>query len=67
MYEHNTKPGINRSQEPAGEAESGQVKRFQATEGEMRAMMALNESAGLHAVEVLGWHLPQLVVLIRAS
>ena len=32
--------------EPAGEVKSGQVKRFQATEGEMQAVMASNESGG---------------------
>lgn len=29
---------------PAGEVKSGQVKRFQTTEGEMQAVMAWNES-----------------------
>lgn len=47
-----------------GEVKSGQVKRFQATEGEMQAVMARNES-GACVLCVSGWHLPQMVVLIR--
>lgn len=46
---------------------SGQVKRFQANEGEMKAVIAWNESGSLHTLSVFGWHLPQLAVLIRQS